>query len=330
MMNIARIFAAAAFCNVALFSLVGTASPEPTPKTKQSFPWSQPSGTSGKPQQQTQPQQQVESQQQTQRSKQGIDFTLEGCQKSSKGLLCSLSVTNASDFDRAVLIPSPAFVSIIDSEGNKYLGAGLRIANEPTRALLPPKVKAPLRILFQPSGTLADQIKLLEINLGGDSVIQFRDITIVSRSASQPRSVSQPTQSQNCSGALEATRRQLASAKNMQGVYFRQDDVSRQYPDYPDNRSQTYLFVMEGHQAASNVMNSPALLTDLAQNIISNCSDVGLVSFGPANSGWIERVGLINNDRVGVFQCVNTDLPGRRRYRSRLPRVSWGQQFCSD
>jgi hypothetical protein len=322
MMNIARIFAAAAFCNVALFSLVGTASPEPTPKTKQSFPWSQPSGTSGKPQQQTQPQQQVESQQQTQRSKQGIDFTLEGCQKSSKGLLCSLSVTNTSEFDRAVLIPSPAFVSIIDSEGNKYLGAGLRIANEPTRALLPPRVKAPLRILFQPSGTLTNQIKLLEIKLGlRDSVIQFRDITVGSRSAFQS------TQSQNCSEAVEATRRRLASIRNVQEVRLIQDDVSQVYSDYPENRSQAYTFAIKGKAVATTLTRK--LLTDLTQTIISNCDVVGVVAFGIANSGWVERIGLLNNNQVGSFKCVGYGVQGSiEPNSSRIRKLAWGEHHC--
>jgi hypothetical protein len=326
MMNIARIFAAAAFCNVALFSLVGAASPEPTPKTKQSFPWSQPSGTSGKPQQQAEPQRRIEPQQQTQRSKQGVDFTLEGCQKSSKGLLCSLSVTNTSEFDRDVYIPSGNFISIIDSEGNSYRGAELRIANSHERVLLPPNVKAPLKLLFQPNGPLTDQIKLLEINLygQGSSVMQFRDITVGSRSAFQSTQ-SQPTQSQSCPDAVEATRHRLASIKKIKKVEFSQHDISETYPDHPNNRSQRYWFAMKGD--ISSLMNSPTLMTDLTQNIISNCSDVGMVSFSPIQSDWIADVGLLTNGRVGLFKCI----PGfdRRRPNRRPQQPTWGQQACN-
>lgn len=254
-----------------------------------------------------------------QRSDLGLNFILKGCQKSSKGVRCSLLIHNTSEYDREVYFPSPNFIKIIDDEGNAYLGRSLSIANSYERALIPPDVKTKLNLLFQPNGTLTNQIKILELKprvVNHNFTVQFRDFSIVS---SSPQTSQTPIAS-DCRTAVRSTQQRLEGVSNIQQVNVRLGDITQQYPDHPRERTQSFTFAMKG-KSVESVMNSSNLMTALAQPILKNCDAVGLVTFALANSGYGISIGILDSDRIGKFACLEHQI--------NAPRPAWGEEFCS-
>jgi hypothetical protein len=128
---------------------------------------------------------------------------------------------------------------------------------------------------------------------------------------------------QNCSTALILSKKRLKNIDKIQTIVVHTYDVSKAYPDHPVGRSQGYILAMQG-SAVSSIMNSPKFMISVAQNIIKNCKDFGMVTFGLDHSGWGISVGLLSNDRIGIFKCL--DYKPRAKNQKKL---SWGEEYCS-
>jgi hypothetical protein len=104
-------------------------------------------------------------------------------------------------------------------------------------------------------------------------------------------------------------------------------DNSQAYPDHPANRSQDYLFPMEGAAVAS-VMKSTQFMRDISTKIIQDCSSVGSVTFGFANSGAARTIGIFSDGQIKIFECAEEFgiYPGRGNMGQSL---KWGMQYCS-
>jgi hypothetical protein len=112
----------------------------------------------------------------------GVDLKLEGCTKSTEGLLCSLTIYNSTDYDKRFKIyanwlpeMSEYRSILIDSEGNEYAatlsGMGSTLGPRPgigggfSQATLPPKLKTKALLLFRPNGRLSDFIRTLKVSV---------------------------------------------------------------------------------------------------------------------------------------------------------------------
>lgn len=131
--------------------------------------------------------------------------------------------------------------------------------------------------------------------------------------------------SQNCQSALTAALDQLERARNMKQIFVSDHDVSQTYSNYPDGRSQGYVFAMEG-AAARSVMNSPKLMMSLSRTIIQSCNSVGMVTFAIHRSDWGYTIGLISDGQISFFECaedfgINPEDTGQG--------LKWGIQYCS-
>lgn len=74
----------------------------------------------------------------------------------------------------------------------------------------------------------------------------------------------------------------------------------------------------------NNLMGSTAILMEVSNVIISNCKNVGAVSFGYI--GWNRRFGVLGpNEEVREFECLSNVRKGR--FNTETP-WDWGLQFC--
>jgi hypothetical protein len=140
---------------------------------------------------------------------------------------------------------------------------------------------------------------------------------------SLPMMAQKPT-SQSCSAAKKIGKHRLESIKEISSVGVNQYNLSQQYPDHPTGRDQNYTFSMKG-SAVGIVMSSPKFMTSIGQNVIRNCKTVGKVTFALANSGWGISVGLLSDEHIGVFKCLNHPDPRLNV----VQKISWGEEYCS-
>jgi hypothetical protein len=125
-----------------------------------------------------------------------------------------------------------------------------------------------------------------------------------------------------CRSAISLAEMRLMSIKNVyvHGV----EKFPHNYRDYPSGRRFVRRFILLG-SATPDVIASPVLLTSISTNIISNCKDVGIVKFGQYRTDYIRTYGLLRNNKVKPFQCVDAAILGRGDTRQQL---SWGQTDC--
>lgn len=117
------------------------------------------------------------------KTKSGINFTLEGCQKISTGVICSILVYNSTDYDKKILLHDSTETFLIDSEGSQYR---MRVRNfsQPNAsypALLPLKATKKAQLFSRPSGNLTNYIRVLQVHTvieGNNLKFTFRDINI--------------------------------------------------------------------------------------------------------------------------------------------------------
>lgn len=62
------------------------------------------------------------------------------------------------------------------------------------------------------------------------------------------------------------------------------------------------------------------MMTEISQNIINDCSDIGTVSFFAPQSDWDEHFGIVDG-QVIRFQCVQGDP-------HQITKPVWGQFHC--
>jgi hypothetical protein len=122
-----------------------------------------------------------------------------------------------------------------------------------------------------------------------------------------------------CRSAFALAQIKLSSLKNVH--LLRSEKFSHNYSDYPDGRHSGYKFVFHGTDVR-NVLASPVFLTTISTDIISNCKDIGIVEFGKYQTDNINTYGLLRNNKVTSFQCINpTKKPSTKK-------PSWGEVTC--
>lgn len=117
-----------------------------------------------------------------------------------------------------------------------------------------------------------------------------------------------------CRSSVALAQIKLSSFKNVQ--LLRSEKFRHEYSDYPDGRHSGYKFVFHGTDVR-NVLASPVFLTTISTDIISNCKDIGIVTFGKYRTDHFETYGLLRNNKVASFQCIN---PSKK--------LSWGEVNC--
>lgn len=145
--------------------------------------------------------------------------------------------------------------------------------------------------------------------------------TTVTRSSSE---LAQPAESQltnissdSCNAAIRATQSHF---EQLQQEKFKIDQVDATLlnQSFPSDRPNAYVITLDG-QSASQMMTSPQLMQSISTNLISNCSTVSLVAFGKAQTDWAVHFGLVDNNEIEQFQCVNEPA------QNQLP---WGYKRC--
>lgn len=97
------------------------------------------------------------------------------------------------------------------------------------------------------------------------------------------------------------------------------ENISRLYQSYPPNRFSEVKFILGGSRG-DNIMNSPTMMQEISQSIITNCSNAGTVSFIRRSSGWIQIYGIIDS-QVTKFRCIGLPTGSEQR-------TAWGQHYC--
>ena len=128
-----------------------------------------------------------------------------------------------------------------------------------------------------------------------------------------------------CAEAKASAQRRLAGIRNLT-VKIETLDFSTAYPDHPEGRSDNYMVSMQG-KAVSSVMNSPLLMKTIASDVLNACDTIGMVTFGQANSGWFQRVGMFADGMIDFFKCAE-DV-GINPGRGSEGRLRWGLNYCS-
>jgi hypothetical protein len=133
-----------------------------------------------------------------------------------------------------------------------------------------------------------------------------------------------PTQAQNskqnskCTATLQSVKNKITRGKKVSIVNVSKDNIAQEYQSYPQNRPFSYTFALRG-AATESFLSSGKLLRTLSRDIITNCTDISQVVFGPETSDHIETFGLISGNRIDAFKCV---YPGSNQ------KLSWGYVIC--
>ena len=140
----------------------------------------------------------------------------------------------------------------------------------------------------------------------------------------------QPSQAQTSQAqtshedAVQACRLALEEANN--AVYDEHNafisnasavDLDDLYSSYPAQKPTGILLRVQG-QSASEIMQSPQLMTALSTSLISRCQPLGMVTFQLDQTDSEVTFGLIENQIVS-FECTD---PGQETV------LNWGEAFC--
>jgi hypothetical protein len=142
--------------------------------------------------------------------------------------------------------------------------------------------------------------------------------------------VSLPAAAQNrkfsveCNAALQRAKVRIQKNRKVKVVHTDQQNISQDYKhdkNYPKNRPFSYQFGLRG-PATESILNSEKFLTIIAKNIIDNCSSISIVEFGEYQTDHVATYGLLENNEVGRFKCLDVDDPRARK------KLDWGQTVC--
>ena len=148
------------------------------------------------------------------------------------------------------------------------------------------------------------------------STAMFSSLTMALTINVQPSSSSP---SYLCQDAIQSVRSQIQTGRNLEVLPTIKRNVSTGYTDAPTGRPDEYVIPLRGAESL-NILSSPQMMTTLARQIISQCANVSLVTFGIANSGNIVSLGLMPDGGILIFNCIE---PGRGL------RPRWGQIVCT-
>lgn len=122
-----------------------------------------------------------------------------------------------------------------------------------------------------------------------------------------------------CQEAVQSVRSQIQTGRNLEILPTIKRNAAAVYSDAPIGRPDEYVIPLRGAEAL-NILSSPQMMTNLARQIISQCPNASMVTFGIANSGNIVSLGLMPDGSMAIFNCIE---PGRGL------RPRWGQIVCT-
>lgn len=120
-----------------------------------------------------------------------------------------------------------------------------------------------------------------------------------------------------CDSALLQAANTISTDRDARVIDMYFGDLNQEYSSYPVNRPTDAMFIMRGRSVA-DVLNSNQFMTILATRVINNCSSIGRVTFGMANSDWLYSYGLVNN-QVIAFTCIGPGTTNRS--------LRWGERY---
>lgn len=127
-----------------------------------------------------------------------------------------------------------------------------------------------------------------------------------------------------CTQVILDAQNRLETGRDLT-VELRRDNLSRNYPDYPENHPDEYIWALRG-SATSDVLASPQMMKAIAVEIINTCDSVGAVTFARDQSGQLGRYGLMPDGSIKGFKCAE-DF-GIELGRENNQKPQWGMQFC--
>jgi hypothetical protein len=118
---------------------------------------------------------------------------------------------------------------------------------------------------------------------------------------------------------MNTAKERITRGRDLRIVRFGNVDASLTYSDHPNGRPLILQILLEG-KAAESVMSSPVFQKTVASEIIRSCGSVSAVDFGLYRTSWGSMTGLMPDDTIQPFQCLEPDRD--------MPKISWGQQIC--
>lgn len=131
--------------------------------------------------------------------------------------------------------------------------------------------------------------------------------------------VSTPNQS-TCQDAINRSRSKLQMANSRIGS---SNIRNHSYASYPEGKRLEYVIGITG-SGSTDVLRSPVFLRSIADDIISQCKDIGLFSVGLDRSEIGISYGIMYDGSIKEFRCIG-DAFDRRTYTQPL---NWGDRLC--
>jgi DNA polymerase III delta prime subunit len=125
-----------------------------------------------------------------------------------------------------------------------------------------------------------------------------------------------------CTQAISATKLQLQKIDKLQIISIKKIKATQStYINYPTNRPFIYSIIMSG-SGGESIMNSPKSMKEISTKIISRCQSISAVIFGIDQTDWGEMLGIIKNEKIEAFKCIEP-----RRNISKI-KLNWGTRLC--
>lgn len=172
--------------------------------------------------------------------------------------------------------------------------------------------------------TNATPVESLQTKLAGDGFYWYqvdtgKGLGWIRSDFTSPVAPVSPRASLSCDDTLGKVEQRLRAVPNAELVSS--DRRDHQYKSGPINRSQIQTFSLTG-PASEDIMTSPVMQSQIAAQLIQNCSNIGLVRFGISETDWFEDYGLMHGGMVKAFRCVEmtADMSSME--------LDWGDRVC--
>ena len=124
-----------------------------------------------------------------------------------------------------------------------------------------------------------------------------------------------------CNAALQAAKNQIQKNRKVKIIKTIKYDISKSYKSYPKNRPVSHIFGLTG-AATGSILSSEKFLTTIAKDIINKCPSISMVKFNEYETDHVESYGLLENNDVGLFKCLDMDDPRA------ITKLHWGYVVC--
>lgn len=127
-----------------------------------------------------------------------------------------------------------------------------------------------------------------------------------------------------CTQAVSTAKFKLQKINQLQLISIKKIKATQSaYINYPINRPFIYSIIMNG-LGGENMMKSPKMMQEISNSIITYCPSVSAVVFGIDQTDWGQMVGIVNNEKIEEFKCVDLDP----RKRTANAKLQWGTRIC--